>query len=547
MRDKSVRFSLILAGALVVQLFLQGWFALSSSSAFDEPFFISAGLTLWNTGRDEVLIDQPPMAKRIYGLAAVLAGAKCAPEKRDYMGAWTLYGLNRDHAMAILLYCRAMAIAVGLLLTLAVALWARELAGPAVGAMAACFLALEPNTLAHGSLATADVLLSLVLIMFVRSLWKLFWGTGHILEGGIAGIWAGLAIATKYSAIGYVPAIFLAGLVVRFLVSRKPISIRQPLRVAGLAVAAAGATIYLAFSLHVRFWDPGFGSAGIWSWSPVGLVGEPVNDLMQGVARILAWVNVDSPVFIFGELRSGRIPWYFPAVILLKIQLGLLLAAVASLVFYMLASRTGKKADRWAGLVPVLLPFSCIIALLVVAANSRMHVGVRHVHAVFPLIALMAGGLMGQSLPWPRLRAGIAGLALLWGAVSTARCSPHYLAHFNELAGGPGGGWRKFADSNLDWGQDLPALSRWCADNGIKSIPLEYFGNSDPSWWGVPATPFRDPGSAGFRPGFVAVSVGAIDGVLSHDLTRFAWCRGLKPVARPGWSIHVYDLRNYSR
>lgn len=37
---------------------------------------------------------------------------------------------------------------------------------------------------------------------------------------------------------------------------------------------------------------------------------------------------------------------------------------------------------------------------------------------------------------------------------------PHYLAYFNELAGGPRNGYQSLVDSNLDWGQDLKELRR---------------------------------------------------------------------------------------
>jgi len=557
MKGKIFRFRLVLAGALAVQLILQAWFALSHSSAFDEPFFISAGLTLWNTGRDGVLVDQPPAAKRLYGLSAVLAGGVCEPGKRDYMGAWTLYRLNRDRVWPILLSCRAAAIAASLLLTLVTALWALELAGPAAGALAACFLALEPNTLALGSLATADILLSLALMLFVRSAWRIFSGTGGLRGAAMAGLWAGLALSTKYSALGYLPAIFLAAALARLITTGKNPVPPRPIWAAGLGASAALGAVLLLFSFHIRFWDAGFGKGGPFSWSPVGFAGDPLNDFVMGVMMIFSWVNVDVPVFILGRLWSGRLPWYFPAAILLKIQLGLLLAAAATLAFHLwrpgrtrperarsrppLARR--NRPIRRTGMVSALLPAFCIVAVLAVAAFSRLHVGIRHVHVVFPLFAVLAAGLAGPLLNRPKLRAILAGLFLLWCAGSTARSFPHFLAHFNELAGGPGGGWRFLADSNLDWGQDLPELSRWCRENGIKQIPLEYFGNSDPAWWGVPAVPFRDHGSPGYRPGLAAVSVGAIDGVLSHDLARFAWCRGMKPVATPGWSIRIYDLR----
>jgi len=38
-----------------------------------------------------------------------------------------------------------------------------------------------------------------------------------------------------------------------------------------------------------------------------------------------------------------------------------------------------------------------------------------------------------------------------WNIVSAARIFPHYLAYFNELAGGPDTGYKWLVDSNLDW------------------------------------------------------------------------------------------------
>ncbi len=200
----------LLGGAVALQFALQSWFALSHSSAFDEPFFIAAGLRLCTTGRDPVLIDQPPVAKRIFGLASLMAGARRTPPAADYMGAWTLYHLNRTRARDILLSCRGAAIALSLALTLASAAWAAEIWGPAAGLLAAWFLALEPTTLAHGSLATADVPLSLFLLLFARSFWRLRTGQAGRFGPEAAGFWAGLAAGTKYSALGYVPALAVA-------------------------------------------------------------------------------------------------------------------------------------------------------------------------------------------------------------------------------------------------------------------------------------------------------------------------------------------------
>jgi len=40
---------------------------------------------------------------------------------------------------------------------------------------------------------------------------------------------------------------------------------------------------------------------------------------------------------------------------------------------------------------------------------------------------------------------------LVWYVISAATIFPHNLAYFNELAGGPEGGYNWLVDSNLDW------------------------------------------------------------------------------------------------
>ena len=50
-----------------------------------------------------------------------------------------------------------------------------------------------------------------------------------------------------------------------------------------------------------------------------------------------------------------------------------------------------------------------------------------------------------------------------------ARVHPHYLAYFNEPAGGPRDGYRRLVDSSLDWGQDLTGLSDWMERAGSRA------------------------------------------------------------------------------
>ncbi len=81
-----------------------------------------------------------------------------------------------------------------------------------------------------------------------------------------------------------------------------------------------------------------------------------------------------------------------------------------------------------------------------------------------------------------------AGLALVVAqAVSAATIAPHYLSYFNRLTGGPETGYLYLADSNIDWGQDLPALRETLARVGAKRPLVSYFGNAPFDQYGVSA------------------------------------------------------------
>ncbi|HEX6178164.1 MAG TPA: hypothetical protein VF057_07385, partial [Thermoanaerobaculia bacterium] len=54
-----------------------------------------------------------------------------------------------------------------------------------------------------------------------------------------------------------------------------------------------------------------------------------------------------------------------------------------------------------------------------------------------------------------------------------------YIGYFNQLIGSHRNADRYLIDSNLDWGQDLWRLDRWCRDNGVSAIAVCYFGGGD--------------------------------------------------------------------
>jgi hypothetical protein len=156
-----------------------------------------------------------------------------------------------------------------------------------------------------------------------------------------------------------------------------------------------------------------------------------------------------------------------------------------------------------------------------------------------------------------RVLLGAATAALLaWLAWGTLSLYPHYLAYFNELAGGPDGGWRVLVDSNLDWGQDLKGLKRW-ADLNVpegERLKLAYLGEAYPTYYGLDFDPlpswpdrwqhplYHDHYPYDPAPGLYAISANLLQGRNLADPETYAWFRDRTPIDKVGYSIFVYEV-----
>jgi hypothetical protein len=129
---------------------------------------------------------------------------------------------------------------------------------------------------------------------------------------------------------------------------------------------------------------------------------------------------------------------------------------------------------------------------------------------------------------------------LLWQAVTVLRVHPSYLAYFNELAGGPDGGWRYVNDSNLDWGQDVKRLAQFVETRGIPGIHVDYFSPADAAYY--LHDKYLGPVGCSQPPqGWVAISAMLYTGPPWNpgcDYRR--WLPMSKLVAKIGYSIFVF-------
>jgi hypothetical protein len=245
--------------------------------------------------------------------------------------------------------------------------------------------------------------------------------------------------------------------------------------------------------------------------------------------------------YLLGQVRHGGTWEFFPVALAVKMPVATVIALLgaAALALALLRSRWAQWS-RWAW------PAACVlvppILFLAMAMTSDFNIGLRHIFPVYPFMYVGAAWVIGASLGrWGRPAHVAAGMLAVLLAGETLSAWPNYIAYFNVAAGGSRGGIRLLGDSNLDWGQDLPALAQWQKQHPHRPVALAYFGMVDPAFYGIrydPLPPWPPP------PGFAATHVLAVSATHLQGIfdERYAGYRQLPPPAEVlGGTIYLFD------
>ncbi len=493
-----------------------------------------------------------------------------------------------NDADRLIFWGRLPLLVFGLLVSVLVFFWARDLWGPAAGLFALALCTFDPNVVAHTTLITSDVAAAALILGTVYGLWR-FRRYGGWRNACLMLVCFSLAFTAKFSAILLVP-------ICAFLMVFSGIRLwrqGQVARARGLAVlflvCGVGSLLVLWGAYGFRYSAVADGEGGTLpvdrvleqvvqqesKWSPevadreyLGLFDRTVSfanrhhllpeSYLQGLAiyQLLGRVR---PSFLNGEYSLRGFRTYFFWTFLLKTPLVTLLAIAGGLV---IVAWRCRREDLLYLLFPAALYF-------VLAAGSYMHIGNRHILPVYPFLFVLSGGLMPLLMDrWPHRRQTIIAVSIALVALSsTVVFSPPWrptwigarpLEFFNELAGGPRNGYRRLVDSNLDWGQGLKDLAQWLEDEGIEEpINLCYFGTADPRFYQIqhvrvpcdylfspPLTP-GDSYHPTIVPGYLAISATHLQGERDTERLRemrWAALERAELVDRIGNSIFIYRL-----
>ena len=442
---------------------------------FDEPFYILQGLDYWRTGnRSELLLSgvmplSPYLQTLPLWIVEVITGQ-----------TWEW---QNDVAEMLAITRAANLIFLWLLLFYAMRL-GHAIGGPWTGRWSAMLLGLEPNFLAHTSLATTDLSLAACLLIFVyyfRNGRDRDWRWRVALPGSLFA----LPLLAKASAVVFGPLAMV--LVELERLSRTPSSPdvmhgrwrarlgswwqrSRSLRVDGLIVFSIGFALAMLLC-----WSGGYGSfQTVLANMPMD---NPVRPIFAWFANLPLFPNGLYAIFyqimhnveghrtyLIGREASNALWFYLPVMMTIKLPLATLLLVAASLV-------VPESRGRWATSVAGIL-----VALTLV---TRIDIGIRLFLPVMTFMVIVAVHRVGRAMSSTdrSRRLGIGGLvlAVVWLVSSDLRIWPDAVRYTNELWGNTDRGYLYVSDSNYDWGQGLPELAEWQQQRSAP-VTVWYFG-----------------------------------------------------------------------
>lgn len=392
-------------------------------------------------------------------------------------------------------------------------LWGRRLYGPRPALLGAALVAFSPNLLAHARLATEDLGCT---TLFFAAVWTFWRGTQRpsIPRWMVCGAMTGLACISKYTSLLLGPTFFF--LVVALWARRHPFA-RDPKSVF-LAFLVIGGVVFLVIGAGYHF---SFGGS-LYLKGLRSLYGDLVHDYQ--------W-------YFMGTFSKNAYWYYALGAFLMKTPVSSLLLLVAAGGVALL-NRSRDEATL----------FLLIPAVLVIGASffDSGNFGLRRILPALPFLWVFTSQTLAGYGRFPNW---IFALVLVgWSGGQTLSIHPHYLSYFNAAVGGPKSGPSLLDDSNIDWGQDLPALADWQRANPEAGpLRLMYFGVADPAAYHVNAVPMTHEEIFHPPPGTYAIS--------AHHLVRFKllrdaggnevdWLKRFEPIATAGWSIYLFHFES---
>lgn len=553
---RNIRYSPILAAVLIaVFVVTAGLSVRQKSTTWDEPFHLTAGVTLLQTGDPRLNFDHPPLGRLTGALPALFMSLDSVA---DNMGdAWdqadllrapnAFFGTIEDR---LLWPARLSMLIFSALLGWLLYLWGAQLFGAESALLPLALFAFCPPLLANAPIVATDMPATALMFAAVYTWWR------YLQAPDLRRLaWVCLAVAAaftaKHTALLLVPILVVLGAITLAgaNILSEPFSRRLQMIAGGLMVIGIATVLginllfgfkgvlltpvqYLAKAKSLSFFFQA-GALQLTHFWPMSMPVPLPFTYVSGLLAVLGSIGDKGHLTYFlGQAGNGGWPNYFLMLLAVKLPIPTLILIGLGLV--RIIDRWPR--DWWNILFLVLPP----LLLIGVASHGKMQIGIRHILPALPFLFLLAGYAV-QGIHKIRHSILISGLLVI-NALGSLAVYPYYLMYFNFLGGGPEQGWR-ITITGDDWGQGDGDLRRWLQQRKITS--LAYLPDG---WGGVVLTragiqftapPCHDTGQ------LVAVHVERLITQVSVDQVNcYTWMRLREPDEKIGYSIFLYNTKN---
>jgi hypothetical protein len=509
------------------------------SLTFDEPVHIACGMEYVAKHVYRYESQHPPVSRAMVAIGPYLTGVRPQGIATHMQEGIEEVKASANPVLTVRLM-RAGILPFFWLASLIIFLWARKYFGPVVATLATTLFTLLPPVLAHAGLATTDMALtaSLPAAIFAVLLWA---QTPSWKLTVVMGLACAFTACTKFSALGYLPAAI-------FLCLAAWLAVEWPgwdelRRLASDRAAKFAAAIAIGVLVIWGVYWFSFGEIHGTGWR------VPAPEFFDGIGVAMKHSSDGHPAYLLGENSNLGWWYFFPVAIAVKTPIAFLFLTVVGLVICL------KQRRDWRYLAPL----AAALGILAAAMNSHVNIGIRHILPIFPMFCLIAA--IGLAHLIRRAKSNFTliacGALIVWLVVSGAVYHPNYLTYFNEFAAGDPEA--VLADSDLDWGQDMVALSARLHSAGATTV-FTNFGAyfSSRSLYNLPPMQPIDP----YHPslGWNVVSPTAdklihiqpilVNGLTVESLTeayrkRTPWWQRTQPTERVG-SLKLYYFDAHS-
>ncbi|HWE48569.1 MAG TPA: glycosyltransferase family 39 protein [Bryobacteraceae bacterium] len=519
------------------------------SPTVDEPFHIAAGMQWLDKGSYSYGLENPPLARAVIAIGPYLKGLRSFSKSNgDDEGIAILYS-TRD-SMANLAAARSGNLPFLVLACFVVFLWARRWFGRSAAFWSVLLFVSLPPILGHAGLATLDMA-SAATVITALYIFMLCLENPTTARLVLLGASLALAVLCKFSSIAFLGASLLFTGLYFTIRARSKLTPSFSWRRIRAQSAIVGTVIVICLWAGYRFsLTPLEAHSGGPAITGIDRTIDgmpilrnlayravrtpiPLTEFMRGIQNLTFHNTSGSEGYLFGRYSRSGFWYFFPVVLAVKTPIGFLILAVGGILALLSKFRT----RTWQQGLTVVFPF----AILLIGMAARINLGVRHILAIYPFLAVIAGFSMSELIRAARTTRWMMLLPLtlaLWVVTDSWTARPDYLAWFNRFAGDRPE--TVLAESDLDWGQDLLRLRNRLVELHVIHAGIGYFGSVPLEKADLP--PYTELSETiPVTRGFVAVSVRYI--TLEYvKRGAYAWLKDHKPVERIGKSIYLYNF-----